>query len=152
MQALIALFTSFLAISSPKDCIKVFPEVDKIFFQAEAQLGIPKGIFWEIVWTESRCKPFEVGASGEIGLGQIIPSDDTRYPSSWFNDRPLAKDLLNPQTNARWTVNILYGYLKTCKKELACALAMYNEGTKPGKKGYTYAWQIINNTTNTFYR
>lgn len=151
MQALIALFISFATISGPKDCINALPEVDKIFIRAEAQLGIPKGIFWQLVWTESRCKPFEIGASGEIGLGQIIPSDNARYPRSWFSDRPLAKDLFNPQTNAKWIVNILYDYLKQCKRDLACALASYNEGTRPGKKGYAYAWKIIKNTTSTFY-
>jgi len=153
MLAFVKLLIPFLILTGPKDCINRYPELDKRLFQHEATLGIPKGVIWSLIWTESHCDPNEVGDSGEIGLGQVIPRDHGRgFPKSWFYDRPLRQELFDPRTNVDWTVTILYNNLKKyCRNDLACALAVYNEGTRPTKKGYAYAWKIINLAQKEFY-
>lgn len=155
MEAILTLFIPLLILTGPKDCVKKYPEIDKRLFQHEATLGIPKSIIWSLIWTESRCQNNlnEIGPSGEIGLGQIIPRDHRKqYPYSWFSDRPLESELRNPQTNADWIVKILYTNLKGyCKNDIACALAVYNEGTRPTRKGYAYAWKILTLAQKEFY-
>jgi len=70
-----------------------------------------------IVEAESGGDPGAVGASGEIGLMQIVP----------FADRPPADALLDPKTNMYAGAAILREYVDACGG-LACGLAAYNEG------------------------
>ena len=77
-----------------------------------------------IVEIESGWDSAAVGASGEIGLMQIMP----REAGDCFSDRPPARLLLNPVVNLFFGCSILRDNLRYFDGDWKMALAAYNLG------------------------
>lgn len=111
-------------------CIAAYSFADESLKRFEVETGLPRAAVWSIVWKESRCQSDVVGASGEIGLAQIVPRDTTQLPAVWFTNRPTARELMNALTNIQTAANILRENRdRYCKGDLMCALRVYNGGT-----------------------
>lgn len=111
-------------------CIAAYSVADESLKRFEAETGIPRAAVWAIVWKESHCQSDGVGASGEIGLAQIVPRDTTQLPAAWFADRLTTRELMNPLTNIQTAAKILRENRdRYCGGDLMCALRVYNGGT-----------------------
>ncbi len=111
-------------------CIAAYSFADESLKLFEKQTGIPRAAVWAIVWKESRCQGDFIGASGEIGLAQIVPRDTTLLPRVWFTDRPTTIELMDAQANVYAAAKILRENRdRYCKGDLMCALRVYNGGT-----------------------
>jgi len=111
-------------------CMSAYAMEDASLRQIEADTGIPRAAVWAIVWKESRCQGDVIGASGEIGLAQIVPRDTTLLPRAWFADRPTTRELMNPLINIQAAAHILQkNQDRYCRGDLMCALRVYNGGT-----------------------
>jgi hypothetical protein len=88
------------------------------------------------VYRESGCKPSMVGSSGEIGLGQIMPTiwTDTLMKEGIIRS---SKDLYDPQTNLYATAWILR-HLRSAHKDPYTVFMRYNGS---GPKARLYASQ-----------
>lgn len=111
-------------------CVSAYPMADARLRQFETETSIPRAAVWAIVWKESRCQGDVIGASGEIGLAQIVPRDTTLLPRAWFADRPTTRELMNPLVNIQAAARILQkNQDRYCRGDLMCALRVYNGGT-----------------------
>jgi soluble lytic murein transglycosylase-like protein len=111
-------------------CIAAYSFADESLKLFEKQTGIPRAAVWAIVWKESRCQGDFIGASGEIGLAQIVPRDTTLLPRVWFTDRPTTIELMDAQANVYAAAKILrQNRDRYCRGDLMCALRVYNGGT-----------------------
>ncbi len=74
-KGLPALLLSLLPLSTPALACGYVPQnlYAKTLHWAE-RMGVPPHLAVALVWTESRYCPRAVGAKGEIGLGQVLPS------------------------------------------------------------------------------
>lgn len=120
-----------LEVSSVHECVARYADVDASLKRMEAQTvdGLRAKV-WAIIWVESQCRAELTGQSGEVGLGQVMPSDQTGYPSFWFADRPKAAELADPLVNARTVGYVLLRNLnRFCEGDLTCAVRVYNGGT-----------------------
>jgi len=88
--------------------------------------GIDPRILGTIIKIESNGKPYLGGAYkpvGEVGLMQVIPGENPG-----FENRPKAKELLDPGVNIRTGAKILRGSLNYFKDDMRKALMGYNWG------------------------
>ena len=137
MKIILALLAFISFIAQPgavkagiNHCVSAYSFADESLKRFEVETGLPRAAVWSIVWKESRCQSDVVGASGEIGLAQIVPRDTTQLPAVWFTNRPTARELMNPLTNIQTAANILRENRdRYCKGDLMCALRVYNGGT-----------------------
>jgi soluble lytic murein transglycosylase-like protein len=136
----IALAAAFVAVVRParadtpapdvNHCIAAYSFADESLKRLEAETGIPRAAVWAIVWKESHCQSDVVGASGEIGLAQIVPRDTAQLPAAWFTDRPTTIELMDAQANVYAAAKILrQNRDRYCRGDLMCALRVYNGGT-----------------------
>lgn len=96
--------------------------------------GIPADIFTGMIEKESGWNPRAVGASGDIGLGQLTP---VIYKSEQYKSNPW-----NPIENLRTSAKFLrdeFNRLGSWRD----ALAAYNSGWNPNAKGYAYADDVL---------
>jgi hypothetical protein len=134
---ILAFVFSFLVLAAPPgpaksvhECISRYPQIDAALRRSEAQTGIPRATIWAIAWVETQCDPAARGKAGEAGMLQIMPRDQTRYPASWFGDRPLATELMDPFFSSREAGRILLkNKIRFCGGDLMCAVRVYNGGT-----------------------
>jgi soluble lytic murein transglycosylase-like protein len=129
---------------TPAQCAARYPLAAANVERAARDADISARVVWAVVIVESGCDPALIGAAGEVGLGQIIPSDQARYPRGWFNDRPTRAELLDPARNAVEIVTILSRNARRfCGRQLDCALATYNGGTRPSARAWRYASRVL---------
>ncbi len=129
---------------TPADCAQRFPLAAGSVSRLAPAYGISPSVVWSIVMIESSCNHLVEGRYGEVGLGQIIPSDQTRYPAWWFAHRPTRRELLDPVINVNTIVyELARNARRFCGGQLDCAIAVYRGGTRPSPAAWRYADRVL---------
>lgn len=81
-----------------------------------------------IIMLESRGNPNAISEKGAIGLMQVMPKE----AGEQFKDRPTKAELFDPETNIKWGVNVLTGYMDYFSGSLTKGLAAYFGGLAGG--------------------
>lgn len=102
---------------------------------ASQQYGVPSAILDSLVNTESSGNPNAVGAAGEIGLTQVLPST-----AQGMGVAPSA--LYDPQTNVNTGASYLAG-LYSKYGSWTAALSAYNSGSPNSNAGLSYAARVM---------
>jgi hypothetical protein len=115
--------------------------------------GIPAWVGFAVMVQESTCDPTKIGACGDTGLFQVMPSDQSGYIGSlvmgcigadsmgMFIDRPSSASLLNASFNIETGYTLLAGNLKACKGEMKCALNRYGPAIDYGKPYWEFIYE-----------
>src|SRR4051812_41442880 len=90
--------------------------------EAEKQ-SVPAEVADAVAYVESSYNPQAVGADGEVGLMQILPTT-----ASMLGFEGSASELLDPDTNVRYSVAYLAGAWRRANGDLCRALMKYRAG------------------------
>ena len=93
--------------------------------------NLDPNLFERLIEQESNFDPTARGSSGEVGLGQILPTTNV---DSGF-DFPPAKDLLDPTDNLIFTANYLSALINKYDGDVEKGIAAYNTGMGNVDKG-----------------
>lgn len=152
MKSVLATIVLVLAMASPAEaagltpgqCADRFPVAAGSVARLAAAYDIPPTVVWAIVVIESGCNHLAEGPYGEVGLGQIIPKDQTRWPVRWFSHRPTRRELLDPIINANTIVyELARNARRFCGGQLDCAIAVYRGGTRPSAVAWRYSARVL---------
>lgn len=117
-------------------CVHAPPEgFDALVAGAASEYGVDPRVLATTVYRESGCDPDATGASGDAGLGQVVPSVWVRTlrDAGILRD---ARDLYDPATNLRATAFILARAHRASGGDLHGTFRRYNGG---GKAARAYA-------------
>ena len=120
-------FSQYCDIDPPED-------FDQLVYEAGKTWGVNPRLIALTVYRESRCKQNALGASGEIGLGQINPS----VWESHMIEVGLIKskeDLWDPRKNLEATAYVLGEAYHYAGKDVQDAIRRYN-GSGPRARKY----------------
>lgn len=101
-----------------------------------AEKAVEKSLVLSVVVKESTCNAQARGASGEMGLMQVIP----KWHTSTIKQEGVT-DMLDPASNLRVGTSILRGLLRVASPRQA--LAHYNGGINPKEQSYRYADSVL---------
>jgi len=121
-----------------------------ILYSAERNC-IDPNLLVAVAWVESAGRFDHIGGYGEVGLFQVMPSDNAVKPelSAVFAWRPTRAQLLDPRYNADYAGRMLKQIHRSAgswRKTLAlynCGEANLHSGTCGQGRGYDYADRIL---------
>lgn len=115
--------------------------VDRVGYHAK-RVGISPNLLMGLIIYESiGCQSSVISYAGAVGLGQVMPSDNTKMPKYNLKGRPTTAQLKDPEINITWSANILAAALKAYPTK-ALGLARYN-GSAGTAAGVAYANRVI---------
>lgn len=119
LAALILVLAAFPAQADPTDPVDL-----RVMVRTEAaSRGLPPEIADAVATVESGYQPDAIGAVGEIGLMQVLPSTARMLGFGGTN-----KELAEPQTNIRYGVDYLFGAWKLANEDLCTTVMKYRAG------------------------
>ena len=98
---------------------------------------IPPEVFISLICEESFFRPNARGASGEMGMVQILPSTARRQG---YDVQRLRRDV---GYQIECGVAYLAGCVRSAGGDLREGLARYNGGQRPGRRSYAYADRVL---------
>ena len=105
--------------------------LDRALVRAAYEFRLDPEILSAVAWQETRYRPEAVGAAGEIGLLQVMPSTAADWAKAHNQQAPSAQDLHDPELNARvaaWYLRAGLNAYAGKSDPLPFALARYNAG------------------------
>jgi soluble lytic murein transglycosylase len=106
---------------------------------AAERYGVDPHLISAVIWQESRFRPREVGARGEIGLMQVTESAGREWASAVgmtnFRLRRLYDPVVNVEAGA-WYLRRALQRWQHCSDPIPYALAEYNAGLSNAQRWY----------------
>jgi hypothetical protein len=122
----------------------------RVMVRTEAvQRGLPPEIADAVATVESAYRPGAIGAVGEVGLMQVLPSTARMLGFSGTN-----LELADPATNIRYGVDYLYGAWQRADEDLCTTVMKYRAGhgeTRFSHKSVAYCRRVRSVLTEQGY-
>ena len=102
-------------------------DIDKIVQHYATEYGVDPKLASAVIKHESGGDPRAVGADGEIGLMQILPSTG-RVLAQSFGEEYSIRNLMDPEKNVKYGIKYLSEHFKKYGKDIPKVLSAYNAG------------------------